>query len=71
MTMVVVIMIGAGVLFVASALENQSLFNTFNKIVANQPINWSGATPSSSTTTQTSASTTPPSTNSSGPIVSL
>jgi hypothetical protein len=42
MTTIVTVLLGAGVLFIASALECQSLVNTFQKIVSNQTIDWSG-----------------------------
>jgi hypothetical protein len=42
MTVVVVILIGAGTIFVASALDNSSIVDTFQKIISGQPIDWSG-----------------------------
>lgn len=42
MTIVVVILLGAGVLFVASALDNSDLVTTFQKIISGQSINWAG-----------------------------
>jgi hypothetical protein len=57
MTFVVTVLIGAGILFVASALDDTPLIQTFQKIISNQPINWTGA--SSSPTSGTSAATGP------------
>lgn len=65
MTIVPVILIGAGILFIASALDNTPLVGTFQKIISQQPINWAGtvtttgtqgtglATGTSTTTTKT------------------
>lgn len=50
MTFVITIMIGAGVLFLGSALDNTPLVQTFQKILANQPLDWTGQ--KSSTITQ-------------------
>jgi hypothetical protein len=42
MTIVVVLLLGAGVLFVASALDNTPIITTFQKIISGQHVNWSG-----------------------------
>lgn len=42
MTFVITIMIGAGALFLGSALDNTPLVQTFQKILANQPLDWTG-----------------------------
>lgn len=44
MTTVAVIMIGVGVLFIASSLDNSSLQATFLKIIHNESIDWTGGT---------------------------
>ncbi len=50
MTIVVTVLIGAGVLFIASALDNTPIVETFQKIIKGQHIDWTGG---SSTTTPT------------------
>lgn len=42
MTTVVVILIGAGLVLIASALDNSSIQATFTKIINGNSINWSG-----------------------------
>jgi len=42
MTTISVILLGVGVLFIASALDNSSLQDTFRAIVNGNPIDWSG-----------------------------
>jgi hypothetical protein len=42
-TTVVVVLIGVGVMFIASALDCTSIKTTFFKIVQNQAIDWSGS----------------------------
>jgi hypothetical protein len=42
MTIVLALAIGAGILLVASALDNTSLVATFQKIISGNAINWSG-----------------------------
>lgn len=43
MTLITTVLLGAGVLFIASALDNTPLVQTFQKILSNSPINWSGS----------------------------
>jgi hypothetical protein len=42
MTLVVTVILGVGILFIASALDNTPLKDTFLKIINNQSIDWSG-----------------------------
>lgn len=42
MTLVVVILIGAGVILIGSALDNTPILQTVQKIMSNQPVNWTG-----------------------------
>ena len=42
MTIIEVVLIGAAVLLIASALDNTPIVSTFQKIISNQPIDWSG-----------------------------
>lgn len=42
LTIVVVILIGAAVILIGSALDNSSISDTFRKIMAGEPINWAG-----------------------------
>lgn len=42
MTAITVILIGAGILFIASAIDCSPIGKTFMKIIGNQPIDWSG-----------------------------
>lgn len=42
MTMLIVILMGAGVLFVASAMDNTPIVSTFQKIMSGDPIDWTG-----------------------------
>ena len=52
MTILVTVLLGAGVLFVASALDNTPIISTFQKIISGKPIDWTGgssATPSPTT----------------------
>ena len=42
MSMIATILIGVSVLLIASGLDGSSLSDTFNKIVTNQPIDWTG-----------------------------
>lgn len=51
MTILVTVLLGAGVLFVASALDNTPIIQTFQKIISGQKIDWTGG--SSSTPTPT------------------
>lgn len=68
MTIVPVILIGAGILFIASALDNSSIVQTFQKIISQQPINWAGTvtttgtqgTGTATTTTSTQTTKQPP-----------
>jgi hypothetical protein len=43
MTLTVTVLLGIGVLFIASALDNTPLVQTTQKILSNQPIDWTGA----------------------------
>jgi hypothetical protein len=43
MTTVVTVLFGAGILFIASALECQPLVDTFQKIINGDTIDWSGS----------------------------
>lgn len=43
MTLITTVLLGAGVLFIASALDNTPLVQTFQKILNGTPIDW-GAT---------------------------
>jgi hypothetical protein len=45
MTLIEVVLIGAAILLIASALDCSSLVDTFNKIRSGQKIDWSGSTP--------------------------
>ena len=42
MTILVTVLLGAGVLFVASALDNTPIISTFQKIISGKPIDWTG-----------------------------
>jgi hypothetical protein len=42
MTLVVLLLFGAGVIFIASGLENVSMKQSFSEIMSGQPINWGG-----------------------------
>lgn len=42
MTAVVVLLLGTGVLFIASSLDGSSLVDTFQKIMKGEQINWKG-----------------------------
>lgn len=42
MTVITVILIGAGALLIASAMDCTSIKDTFQKIVSNQKVDWSG-----------------------------
>lgn len=42
MTVVVTILIGIGAVFVTSSIDCTPLLSTFQKIISNQPIDWSG-----------------------------
>lgn len=42
MTIVVVALLGAGILLIASALDNTPIVSTFQKIMRGEKINWSG-----------------------------
>ena len=42
MTLLSVVLLGAGLILVASALDNSSIVDTFHKIVSGQPIDWTG-----------------------------
>lgn len=42
MTIVVVVLLGAGVLLIASALDNTPIVQTFQKILNGNAIDWSG-----------------------------
>lgn len=42
MTLIDVVLLGASVLLIASALDNTPIPQTFQKIVSGQPINWAG-----------------------------
>ena len=42
MTIIEVVLIGTAVLLIASALDNTPIVSTFQKIITNQPIDWSG-----------------------------
>lgn len=42
MTIVIVVLLGAGLLLIASALDNTPILATFQKIVSGQRVNWSG-----------------------------
>jgi hypothetical protein len=43
MTMIVTVLVGAGILILASGLDGSSLKDTFNKLITNQPIAWTGS----------------------------
>lgn len=43
MTLVVVILIGLGTVFIGSAMDNTPIVSTFQKILSGQTINWTGA----------------------------
>lgn len=45
MTFIITVLIGAGVLFIASSLDNSALVDTFQKIISGSTINWSGGAP--------------------------
>ena len=49
MTILVAILLGTGVLFIASAMDNTPIITTFQKIVSGQPIDWTGGNSTSST----------------------
>lgn len=51
MTTVAVILIGAGVILIASSLDNSSIVETFQKIINGDTINWTG-TPAAQTAKQ-------------------
>jgi hypothetical protein len=51
MTFILTVLIGAGTVFIASALDNTPLISTLQKIISNQPIDWSGSGSSSTATT--------------------
>src|SRR5438270_8662194 len=53
MTIVVVVLFGAGVLFVTSALENCPIVSTFQHIIQGDTIDWSGKTSPCSSGTNT------------------
>ena len=57
MTIVVVALLGAGIVLIASALDNSSIVDTFHKIITNQKIDWTGG--SSSTPSSSSSSLVP------------
>lgn len=59
MTTIITILIGAGVLFIASGLECQPLVSTFQKIISNQAIDWSGSAACSTATSASTTGTTP------------
>jgi hypothetical protein len=42
MTMITVILLGLGMVLIASSLDNTPLVTTFQKIMSGQPINWNG-----------------------------
>lgn len=44
MTIVAVILLGIGIIFIASSLDNTPIVQTFQKIISGQKINWSGST---------------------------
>lgn len=67
MTTIVTVLFGAGVLFVASALECQSLVATFQKIVNNETIDWSGQSGCNGSATTTPTSPNPTTTGSVAP----
>lgn len=43
MTLVVVLMIGAGVILIASALDNTPIVATFQAIASGQAVDWTGS----------------------------
>lgn len=43
MTFIIVVLLGAGVIFVASSLDNTPIIQTFQKIVSGGTIDWSGS----------------------------
>lgn len=43
MSMIIVLLIGAGTLFISSSLDNTPIATTFQKIISGQTINWSGS----------------------------
>ena len=50
MTVVVVILLGVGVVLIASAIDCSSIVTTFQKIINNTPVDWTGNAPCSSAT---------------------
>jgi hypothetical protein len=42
MTIVVVVLMGAGILLVVSAIECQPIVSTFQSIISGKPIDWNG-----------------------------
>lgn len=42
MTLVAVIILGVGIVMLGSALDNSSIQDTLQKVLNNQPLNWSG-----------------------------
>ena len=43
MTLLVVVLLGIGVIFIGSALDNTPIRTTFGKIISGQPVDWTGA----------------------------
>lgn len=60
MTLITTVLIGAGAVFIASALDDSSIVQTFQKIMNGETLSVA-TTSTTSTTTQTSTGTTPPS----------
>lgn len=51
MTFVATVLIGAGMIFIGSSLDNTPLVDTFKKIINGKSINWTGQTVTPTTTT--------------------
>lgn len=43
MTIVMVLVLGLGLVFIASSLDDTPILQTFQKIMSGQKINWSGS----------------------------
>lgn len=57
MTILAVLVFGAGAILIASALDNSDIVTTFQKIMSGQTINWSGQTATPATQNQPGAPT--------------
>lgn len=43
MTFIIVVLLGAGVIFVASSLDNTPIVQTFQKIISGEAVDWTGS----------------------------